>query len=164
MKYIKEFLPYVIVIVAVLLIRNYVITPVFVDGKSMEPNLINRQILILKRYDKSLDRFDVVVFKYGKSRLVKRVIGLPGEHIEYKDSKLYVNGKEVEETMIDKPTADFNLESIGYTTIPEGYYFVVGDNRTNSRDSRSIGLISKKSVMGTVSLSLFPFNRFGFIK
>lgn len=164
MKYVKEYLPYVIVIVVVLLIKSYVITPVFVDGKSMEPNLINRQILILKRYDKSLKRFDVVVFKYRNSRLVKRVIGLPGEHIEYKNSKLYVNGELVEEKMINKPTSDFKLEKLGYTVIPEGYYFVLGDNRTNSRDSRAIGLISKKSVMGTVSLSLFPFNRFGFIK
>ncbi len=171
MKHVKSFLlnvlpvvPYIAIILVVILIRNYVAVPVTVHGTSMMPNLTNGQVLILKRYDKSIKRFDVVVLNYDNDRLVKRVIGLPGEHIEYKNSKLYVNGEIVEETMIDQKTEDFRLENIGYYTIPKDYYFVVGDNRINSKDSRIIGLVSKKDILGTISFSVFPFNKMGFIK
>lgn len=164
MKYVKAILPYIIVVILVLVVRSYIMTPVLVDGSSMEPNLVNNQVLILKRYDRKPQRFDVVVFKYGKSKLVKRVIGLPGEYIEYKNSKLYVNGKQIDEDMISEATYNFDLGMLGYTVIPDGYYFVMGDNRNNSKDSRIIGLIKQKDILGTVSLSIFPFNRFGFIK
>lgn len=164
MKILKSILPYVIIIIVVVLIRIFIITPVIVDGDSMYPNLVNNQVLLLKKYDKSIKRFDVVVINYNKDRLVKRVIGLPGETIEYKNSKLYVNGKMIEEDMIDVKTADFRLDYIGYETIPEGYYFVVGDNRGNSKDSRIIGLVSKNDIVGVTNFSLFPFNKFGFIK
>lgn len=164
MKIFKEIMSYVLIIVGVILIRTFIITPVAVDGKSMEPNLVDNQILLLKKFDKSYKRFDVVVLKYGNSRLVKRIIGLPGEYIEYKDNKLYVNGDEVEEPMINVPTGDYKLEYLGYTKIPKDYYFVLGDNRNVSRDSRSIGLISKKDILGTTDFSIFPFSKFGFIK
>lgn len=164
MNYIKSLIPYVLIIAGVLLLRTFVVTPISVQGTSMFPNLDNRQILLLKKFDRSFDRFDVVVFKYKGDRLIKRIIGLPGEHVEYKDSKLYINGDLVEEKMISINTADFKLENIGYSTIPDGYYFVVGDNRMMSKDSRIIGLVNKKDMLGIADFSLFPFNRFGFIK
>lgn len=167
LKVIKELIPYIIIVVVVVLIRTFIITPVAVDGKSMLPNLTSGQILLLKKFDKSLDRFDVVVIDHDGTRLIKRVIGLPGEHVEYKANKLYINGEYVEETMISVDTRDFELKkNLGVDTIPEDYYFVVGDNRSVSHDSRSsdIGLISKKEIVGTVDFSIFPFNRFGFIK
>lgn len=157
LKFIKELVPYIIIFVAVILIRIFIITPVSVDGNSMYPNLKNGNILLLKKFDKSYERFDIVVLNYDNERLIKRIIGLPGEYVEYKDSKLYINGKIVEETMIDISTQNFKLESIGYNRIPDDYYFVVGDNRGVSKDSRIIGLIHKKNIIGSVSFSLWPF-------
>lgn len=164
MKKLKELLPYLIIVIAVVLIRTFIITPVIVDGKSMDPTLKNDQILILKKYDKTITRFEIVVLKKNGSKLVKRVIGLPGEHIEYKDNKLYVNGEFVEENFINTETKNFDTAIFGSETIPENYYFVLGDNRPNSADSRIIGLIHKNEIIGTTNFSLFPFTRFGIVK
>lgn len=164
MKIVKEIVPYVVIILVVILIRSFIITPVSVDGKSMLPNLTSGQILLLKKFDRSFDRFDVVVIEYNNTRLIKRIIGLPGEYVEYKNNKLYINGEYVEEKMISVSSRDFKLEELGVDKIPDDYYFVVGDNRPVSHDSRSIGLISKKDILGTTDFSIFPFSRFGFIK
>ena len=108
---------------------------------------------------------DIVVIDHEinneNEHLVKRVIGLPGEYVEYKDSKLYVNKKEVKEDFIKVETDDFSLAKLGFLEIPENYYFVVGDNRGDSSDSRVLGLIPKKEIKGKVVFSLFPFKRFG---
>lgn len=157
MKFIKELVPYVIIFLVVILIRIFIVTPVSVDGTSMYPNLKDGNILLLKKFDKSYERFDIVVLNYNGDRLIKRIIGLPGEYVEYKDSKLYINGQLVEEEMIDVNTNNFKLEDIGHNKIPDDYYFVVGDNRGVSKDSRIIGLINKKDIIGTVSFSLWPF-------
>lgn len=157
MKFIKELVPYVIIFLVVILIRSFIVTPVSVDGTSMYPNLKDGNILLLKKFDKSYERFDIVVLNYNGDRLIKRIIGLPGEYVEYKDSKLYINSQLVEEEMIDVNTNNFKLEDIGYNKIPDDYYFVVGDNRGVSKDSRIIGLIHKKDILGTVSFSLWPF-------
>ena len=159
MKFIKSIVPYIIILITVILIRTFIVTPVSVDGSSMYPNLKDGNILLLKKFDKGYSRFDIVVLNYGKDRLVKRIIGLPGEHVEYRDSKLYINGQEVEEPMINAYTSNFKLESIGYDKIPDDYYFVVGDNRGISKDSRIIGLIHKKDIIGTTSFSLWPFKK-----
>lgn len=159
---VKELMPYVIIIIFVILLRTFVVTPVQVEGTSMYPTLKDREILLLKKYDHSFERFDIVVFNYSGNKLIKRIIGFPGETVEYKDNKLYINDKRVSETFIStQKTEDFKLEDIGYDTIPEGYYFVMGDNRTNSTDSRIIGLISKKDIEGATNLSLFPFSEMG---
>lgn len=163
MKYVKEYLPYVGVIVAVLLIRMYIISPVQVDGSSMVPTLKDNQILLLKKYDHSFKRFDIVVLKYRGEKLVKRIIGLPGESVAYINNELWINERKVEEKFLPNniQTKDFKLENIGYTTIPEGYYFVVGDNRGDSLDSRYIGLIPKDTMEGTIGFRLFPLDTFG---
>ena len=160
---IKEYSIYVIIIILIILLRTFIITPVRVDGDSMNENLKDGEILLLKKYDKSYERFDIVIFNYKKDKLIKRIIGLPGENIEYKDSKLYINGKYVEEEMISKETYDFSLNELGFEIIPDGYYFVLGDNRTNSTDSRIIGLVSEKDILGTTNFAIFPFNKFGSI-
>lgn len=164
MKFIKELVPYIVIIVVVVLIRTFIVTPVQVDGESMYPTLLDNQILILKKYDHSYDRFDIVVFKYNNSKLVKRVIGLPGETVSYKNNILYINNKEIDNIKLDAYTYDFDLSEIGFDKIPEGYYFVLGDNRINSLDSRMIGLIPEDSIMGATNFSIFPFKKFGSIK
>jgi len=98
------------------------------------------------------------VFDFQNTKLVKRVIGLPGEHIKYEDGILYINGVEYEDTF-SLNTIDFDLNDLGIDNIPEGYYFVLGDNRMKSSDSRIIGLISEKDINGTTTFSLWPFKK-----
>lgn len=161
----KEWISYIVIIVTIILIRTFIATPVMVDGVSMVPTLVDNQVLVLYKLDKNYKRFDIVVIDHEinneKEHLVKRVIGLPGEYVEYKDSKLYVNKKEVKEDFIKVETDDFSLAKLGFLEIPENYYFVVGDNRGDSSDSRVLGLIPKKEIKGKVVFSLFPFKRFG---
>lgn len=164
MKYIKEFMPYVVIILLVVLLRSYIITPVQVDGKSMMPTLQNNDVLLLKKFDRNFDRFRIVVLDYQGERLIKRIIGLPGEHIAYRDNKLYINGVETEETFSHEETYDFDLKNLGYEVIPEGHYLVLGDNRINSMDGRLFGPVEKKQLKGIVDFSLFPFSSFGTIK
>ena len=162
MKYVKELLPYIIIILVVVLIRTFIITPVRVNGKSMDPTLENNEIVLLKKYDKSFERFDIVVFDYGDSHLIKRIVGLPGETLYYYNNELYINDEKIAEDFLPKDTETYDF--VWDKEIPEGYYFVMGDNRNNSTDSRMIGLVSKSEIRGTTDFVLFPFNRFGNIK
>ena len=152
-KNIKDLVPYLIIIVSIIFIRTFIVTPVKVDGTSMVPTLTNNEILLLNKIDKSYNRFDVIVFKYNNTKLVKRIIGIPGDTIEYKDNKLYINGKYIKENFKHKDTSDFTYS----TVIPENSYYVLGDNRVNSLDSRIIGLVEKEKIEGTVNLSILPF-------
>ena len=161
MKGLKEWLPYLVIIIVVVLIRTFIVTPVRVKGDSMVPTLENKEIVLLQKWDQSYQRFDIVVVKYQNTKLVKRVVGLPSDHVAYQKGKLYINDHEVKEDFDHGKTDDFKLEELGYDTIPEGYYFVMGDNRTNSTDSRMIGLVSEKEMLGTTGFVLFPFQKFG---
>ena len=155
---IKEVIPYIIILLVVILLRTFVITPVMVNGPSMNDTLRHNQIILLKKYDNTYSRNEVVVFRHNDTQLVKRVIGLPGETVEYKDGVLYINNIVVEDKF-SKATADFDLSMIDMEIIPQGYYFVLGDNRSNSQDSRAIGLISKERIVGTSSFSLWPIGK-----
>jgi len=160
MKFIKEIIPYIIVVLVAIFIRTFIVTPVQVDGQSMYPTLDDNEILLLKKYDHSYERFDIIVFNYNNSKLVKRIIGLPGEYVEYKNNKLYINNKEMV-FELEAYTYDFELSELGYKQIPDDYYLVLGDNRTNSIDSRRIGLIPKENILGTTNFVVFPFDKFG---
>ncbi len=164
MKILKEILPYIIILIVVVLIRTFIITPVRVDGTSMVPTLHDGEILILKKYDQDYKRFDVVVVDYEKDRLVKRIIGLPGETIFYRNNHLFVNGKKIDLKKYNFDTEDFTLNELGYTKIPKGHYFVLGDNRYNSKDSRIIGTISKENLIGKTSYRIWPLNKIGTIE
>lgn len=159
---VKELIPYIVIIIVVVLLRTFVITPVQVEGASMYPTLKDNEILLLKKYDHSFERFDIIVFNYNGSKLIKRIVGFPGEYVEYKDNKLFINDKQVKENFIStQKTGDFKLEELGYDKIPHDSYFVMGDNRTNSTDSRMIGLVSEDDIYGATNFGLFPFSEFG---
>ena len=162
MKFLKDISPYVVIIITVILFRSYIITPVRVNGESMDNTLKNGQILILNKVSSNYKRFDIVVIKYGNERIIKRIIGLPGEDIKYEDNKLFVNGNYIDENFSHSETYNFNLSDI--TTerkIPDGYYLVLGDNRLKSYDSREIGLIKKTDIEGKTGIRIFPFNKIG---
>lgn len=166
-KIVKEYYPYVVVILVVVLLRTFIITPAIVDGPSMEPTLHDNNIILLNKLNYKLEdikRFDVVVVDWNGEKIIKRVIGMPGEHVEYKNGILYVDGFVVEENFKHEETSDFKLETIGYLTIPGDKYFVVGDNRTNSTDSRVIGVFDKEDILGKASFRIFPINKIGKIK
>ena len=157
----KELIPYVIIVVVVFFIRTFIITPVRVYGSSMENTLKNNDILLLKKFDKKYDRYDVVVINhtnenYKTERIIKRVIALPGETIYVKNGKIYVNDKEISENYTKTITFDFDKVKLS-----DDEYFVMGDNRMNSEDSRSIGPVKKERILGTVNFRLYPFSKFG---
>ena len=159
-KIVKELIPYVIIVVVVFFIRTFIITPVRVYGSSMENTLKNNDILLLKKFDKKYDRYDIVVINhtnenYKTERIIKRVIALPGETIYVKNGKIYVNDKEISENYTKTITFDFDKVKLS-----DDEYFVMGDNRMNSEDSRSIGPVKKERILGTVNFRLYPFSKF----
>lgn len=164
-RILKENYIYLIIIALVVLLKIFVITPVKVNGTSMNPTLEEGDIMLLNKLSRnSIKRFDIIVINYNNDDLIKRVIGLPGDKIEYKDNELYVNGKKIPEKFAkkkDEKLKDYSIESLEHSTVPDNYYFVVGDNRPNSLDSRMIGFIHKDNITGKASFVIFPFSRFG---
>ena len=159
-KFIKELIPYIVIIVAVVLIRTFIVTPVIVVGDSMVPTLKENQILLLNKFDykfNEIERYDIVVIEVGNGEIIKRVIGLPGENIEYRNNTLYINGHE-EETIYNFDTENFSLKEIcNCDKIPQDKYLVLGDNREVSSDSRGpIGLIDKEAIKGSTKISIWP--------
>lgn len=158
MKKIKEFLPYVLILVGVILIKLFVVGTVRVNGNSMYPTLKNNDIMILNKisyYFKNIERFDIVVVKYEEHYIIKRVIGLPGEVVEYKDNKLYIDGRKIKDRYNSVNQENF------IKNLDKDEYFVMGDNRGDSLDSRIVGPIDKKDIMGNSEFMIFPFSRFG---
>ena len=157
-KIVKEWLPYVVILILVLVIKINVASLIRVNGKSMNNTLKDGDIMVLDiiGYKTSkLERFDIAVVDNGKDYLIKRVIGLPNEEIEYKDNKLYINGKLVKDKYGNGNTSNFKVK------VKNNSYFVLGDNREDSLDSRYYGSFNKKKILGKTNFTVFPFNRFG---
>ena len=174
----KELMPYVIIIIFVVIIRTFIITPVSVNGTSMVPTLESGDILLVYKLRYRLEgpkRFDVVTIDKKGGDLVKRVIGLPGDKIRYvvkrtEDDKLvtelYINDEIVEENFISEEakiaTCSYDNDICTETvTVPEDHYYVLGDNRSVSMDSRAIGPVSKDEIFGITEFRIFPFSKWG---
>ncbi|ECC2022432.1 type I signal peptidase SipY [Listeria monocytogenes] len=168
-----QLLSWVLVIVAALaialVIRNFVVAPVKVEGTSMVPTYQDGDRIVIEKISKP-DRFDIIVFDEppmigSGEHFIKRVIGLPGDKIAFKNGELYLNGKRKVENYLPEGTltlwnpdptqkpyiADYTLEDMtGESTVPKGKLFVLGDNRGGSSDSRVFGFIDDSMVNGTV--------------
>ena len=158
-KVIFEILSYVAIIVFVILFKTYVASPIRVNGSSMDETLHDKDIMILNEfiyYFDDINRLDIVVVKEKGELLIKRVIALPGETIECKDGIIYVNDKKIIESYVSSETEDFEKVEVG-----KDEYFVMGDNRAVSLDSRVYGVYSKKDVKGKATFTIYPFDRFG---
>lgn len=166
-EFLKDAAKYIITIIVVILIFIYIISIQQIVGPSMKPTLSKDDVVIVNKVYKTLSRGDIIVFEYdGMKNLVKRIVGMPGDIIEYKDNTLYINNQAYKEPYLQDNvvTSDFKLADINETKIPKEEYFVLGDNRENSMDSRKIGLIKKKDIIGRVGLRLYPFNKAGQVK
>lgn len=157
-KNIKELLPYIMILIIIVLLRTFVVTPIKVNGSSMYDTLDGTEYMILNKLAKP-ERYDIVVLKTGTDELIKRVYGLPGETIMIENSKIYINNKIIEDKYAYGETS--NYESI---ILGDDEYFVLGDNREVSFDSRSIGPVKATNIEGTTSFVIFPFNKFGNLK
>ena len=151
-------------IVTVFLIRNFLAQPFLVSGASMEPTFDNRDYLIIDEITyrfREPERGEVIVFRYPqdpKVYFIKRIVGLPGDRVVIKNGKVvvYSGGQEI------KISGDTN-GSVD-RTLGEGQYFVLGDNRYNSFDSRNWGPVPRENIIGLTRLKIFPINEFELIK
>ena len=175
-----------VAVIAALVIRSIVFEPVRVDGSSMDDTLANGEIMFVSKFDYSStwlclpwqskeakekapritfggdpQRFDVVICRYpgrGDTNFVKRVVGLPGDTIELKEGYLYVNGEKYDEPYINDEYRSGPLNTMSAREVPEGKYFVMGDHRNNSNDSRSVGAIDRNMIIGHVRQVVYPFS------
>ncbi|NMD70889.1 signal peptidase I [Bacillus sp. DNRA2] len=153
-------------------IRTFFFSNYVVEGESMKPTLEDGNKLVVNKIGYQIgdfDHFDVIVFHANKTEdYVKRIVGLPGDEIEYKDDHLYINSEKISEPFLDiyrsqaiggRLTGDFTLlEITGEKKVPDGKLFVLGDNRLGSWDSRHFGFISIDQVVGKVDLCYWPLN------
>lgn len=160
MKIIKEIIPYIVIVLVVVLIRTFIITPVRVDGDSMKNTLKNGDILLLYKLG-SINRLDIIVLDEEKDneKIIKRVIGLPGETVAIKKGKIYINDKVIDDEYAYGETSDYDK-----VTLEDEEYFILGDNRLISKDSRYFGPIKKSEIKGKIVFRLFPFTKIGTVQ
>ena len=149
-----------------------VIKPTIVSGESMYPTLNDRDYLILNRLSYKfgeMERGDIIVFKTnlkqdnGKEKdLIKRVIAIPGDHLVIENSKVYINDELIDEPYIHNAYTSGDVDIV----IPENKIFAMGDNRENSKDSRSedVGLVDENDILGEVMVRLLPISNIGTVK
>lgn len=168
------FKPFLFAVVLTVFFRNFIYLPMTVEGSSMIPTFQqNDKIIVRTIYH--INRFDLIVFKDASNRiLVKRVIGLPNETLRYENDQLFINDVLIEEPFLNNSlvnrasgrwTSDFTLKEItGQLVIPEDNYFVLGDNRRSSNDSRYFGFVSSSDIIGETSMIYYPFKRLSIVQ
>ncbi|MHC5372259.1 signal peptidase I [Enterococcus sp. LJL120] len=174
-KMIREICDFCLIFL-ILMIVSIVISSFFfsinrVNGYSMLPSLRDDDLVIARKTDK-IKRLDLLVFERRNKQEVRRVIGLPGDRIEYSDDVLYVNDKIIDEPYIidlineaqrnnGQYTKDFKMQVLtGEPFVPDNCYFVLGDNREWAEDSRDYGFIEETQIIGIVKVQLLPINDF----
>ena len=160
-------------------IRFFLFTPIVVDGESMLPTLEDGARMIVNKFKYTIgepERFDIIVCHAPEQKdYIKRVIGLPGDYLEYKNDQLYINGEQYDEPYLDdlkeeltegSLTFDFTLQELDPTinVIPEDYVLVLGDNRRYSKDSRHIGLVHVDDIVGSSNFIFWPIKDMKFVK
>jgi signal peptidase I len=172
----KHFFKYVVIdiMLAALIsffLINYVVSAYKVEGDSMKPLLRDQERILISKLAinrKNLHRFDIVVlFKPDEpdKSLVKRIVGLPEEIIEIRAGDVYINDKPLKQTLnSDNPEAMKAPDDMKALLIPQGMFFVMGDNRLISLDSRQFGLVPQKYIFGKAFFRYWPFASIGKIK
>jgi len=157
-----------IALVIIIPIRYYLIQPFFVRGASMEPNFSNGQYLVIDELSYRFEdpaRGDVIVFKYPlnpSQYFIKRIIGLPGEEVKIRDGQVFIYDVDfAQEVTLDESSylsgETFTLGQVNFS-LGEREYFVLGDNRQSSSDSRRWGALPQDNIVGRVWLRAWPFN------
>lgn len=152
--------------------RFFIFQPFVVEGQSMEPNFHNNEYLLVQKLSYRLNnpqRGDVIIFQAPtnlQSDYIKRVIALPGETVKIVNNKIYVNGTQITEDYLPKNdltliNQDPNLEL--EQTMGANQYFVLGDNREHSSDSREFGVVDKSLIIGKVFVTVYPWQYFSFL-
>lgn len=164
---------FAVILVCVLLIQKFVVQPVEVNGSSMESTLSDDDHLLLEKLTylfSDPQRFDVIVFhpyEYDDELCyIKRIIGLPGETVQIIDNIIYIDGTPLIENFGKENVIHNAGTASSPITLGEGEYFVLGDNRNNSKDSRneSVGVVKSDSILGRAWCRIWPLNDFGFIR
>ena len=155
-------------VIFITLIHFFVATIFIVDGISMEPNYHTGEYVIVDRFQYLFgkpERGDVVVLKFPgdpeHKKYIKRVIGLPGENIIIQDGQVFINGKEINEPYL--PAGTETLPNVN-RTLREDDFFLLGDNRPNSNDSRVWGVAPRRYLIGRAWVIIYPFENFGVVK
>ena len=167
---------FVFAVFVIILIFIFLFRIVTVDGSSMNSTLEDKDRVIISHLNYKPENDDIVVVNSSvlQKTLIKRVIGVAGDtvRIDYSKNKVYVNDKEISNEHIDSTMLDKGMFDPSYKVsdgtyeyhVPQNSIFVMGDNRNNSTDSRTIGFISNDDVMGHVIFRLYPFKKFGSVK
>lgn len=155
----------ILAVVIVLPVRYFLFQPFFVQGISMEPNFENGDYLIVDEISyrfREPERGEIIVFKYPKNptqRYIKRIIGLPGETVEIKEGQVIILDEDGNQVLDESEYLSENIETSGNirVSLSEEEYFVLGDNRNFSSDSRRWGVLPKKYIVGKVYVRAWPF-------
>jgi signal peptidase I len=148
-----------------LLVRTFLFENYRVVGQSMVPTLQNNQFLVVSKLDYRLHaprRGDIIVFRdpfNPERKLIKRIIGLPGENLEVQDGQVFVDQGQLDEPYI----ANLGRYNQAPTPIPDGQYYVLGDNRNNSSDSHTWGLLARDKIVGKALLCYWPPEQWGLL-
>lgn len=151
-----------------ILIVVFIIQPVKVEGTSMQPHLADQERIFVNKFIyhfSEIERGDVVVFWYPKEpskSFIKRVVGLPGETVEVRSGVAYVDGRELDERYVRSDFFDYH--SYGPFTVPADSFFVMGDHRNSSNDSRHWGCVPRENIFGKAVFRYWPVSKLGLLE